>query len=321
MLNLLSSSTLNKLAWSALVLGAAALVHYFSVGVARLSSGDHLKTRTRGLFWTRQISSLVALAAGAAGLLGIWTAGGENKALPLGLVSAGIAVALQRVWTAFAGYLVLLSGRVYTVGDRVAIAGVRGDVVALGFLYTRVMEMGEPAPPDQRDVWVGARQFTGRIVTVSNDKVFDVPIFNYTREFPFLFEEMVIPIKYGADRERAEKILLSAANEHTQDIRAASEDARRKLAESYQLEISSVAPRVYYRLTDNWIELTLRFLVGEHGIRELKDRISRDILRGFEAANLGLASGTYEIVGLPRVQIDTAASKGTVAETSRPPRA
>jgi len=314
-LDLFAEQTLRKLAWSVLVIIAVAVVHYLCVGAARLGAGS---AKSRGLFWTRQISSLLSLALGVAALLGIWVGPGDGKALPLGLVSAGVAVALQKVWTAFAGYLVLLSGRVYTVGDRVSIASVRGDVVALGFLYTRIMEMGEPAPPDQRNVWVGARQFTGRIVTVTNDKIFDEPIFNYTRKFPFLFEELIIPIKYSADRERAEKILLQAAEEHTRNIREASEKARKKMAEDYPIEISEVTPQVYYRLTDNWIELTLRFLVGEHGVREVKDKIARQILREFEAANLGLASGTYEIVGLPRIQVETQASS---SEPNRIPTA
>ncbi|HYP75600.1 MAG TPA: mechanosensitive ion channel domain-containing protein [Polyangiaceae bacterium] len=300
---LVSPLVWHKLAWSLLILLVVPLAHSLAVVAARLASGNQPKSH--GLFWTRQISSLVGLFGGAAALFAVWVDMGQGKALPLGLLSAGIAVALQKVWTSFAGYLVLLSGRIYTVGDRVSIAGVRGDVLGLGFLYTRILEMGDPAPPGQRDIWVGARQFTGRIVTLTNDTIFDVPVFNYTREFPFLFEELIIPIKYGADRQRAETILLRAAEEHTKDVRAASPEALKRLADEYQVEGMDVSPHVYYRLTDNWVELTLRFLVGEHGIRELKDRMSRDILRDFEAAKLSLASGTYEIVGLPTVHVET----------------
>jgi small-conductance mechanosensitive channel len=84
--------------------------------------------------------------------------------------------------------------------------GVRGDVIALSFMQTTILEMGQP-PPVQSDspaMWVRSRQYTGRIVTVSNSKVFDEPVYNYTREFPFIWDEIVLPIRYQDDRARIE---------------------------------------------------------------------------------------------------------------------
>ena len=63
-------------------------------------------------------------------------------------------------------------------------------------------------------MWVHSRQFTGRIVTVTNDKVFDEPVYNYTHEFPYIWEEMRLPVRYQDDRARAERILLDAARRH-----------------------------------------------------------------------------------------------------------
>lgn len=78
--------------------------------------------------------------------------------------------------------------------------GIRGDVIGLGFLQTVIMEMGEPPEVQSADpaMRVQARQYTGRIVSVTNAKVFDEPVYNYTRDFPFLWEEMHIPIPYTA---------------------------------------------------------------------------------------------------------------------------
>jgi hypothetical protein len=69
------------------------------------------------------------------------------------------------------------------------------------------------------------------------------------------------------------------------------------------MERASTEPRVYWRLTDNWLELTVRFVTREHGIRDVKDRMSREILQELDAAGIGLASATFEIVGLPKVQL------------------
>ena len=233
----------------------------------------------------------------------------------LGLVTAGLAFALQKVVTAVAGYFVLLRGNTFSVGDRISMGGVRGDVIALGFIQTTIMEMGEPPSAQQAEpsVWITSRQFTGRIVTVTNDKVFDEPVFNYTRDFPYLWEEIRLPITYQADRSLAEEILLDAARKHAFQARSLGEAHLRHMQDRYGLQISDLDPRVFYRLTDNWLELALRFVVAEHGVREIKDAISRDLLTRLDDAGIGIASATFDIVGLPpvRVQLD-APPEGTV---------
>lgn len=202
---------------------------------------------------------------------------------------------------------VLLRGRLFTVGDRIVMGGVRGDVVALGFMQTTVMEMGE-TPAEQGDSpsqWVHARQYTGRLVRITNDRIFEKPVYNYTREFPYLWEEMRLPVPYDADHARAERILLEAARRHTAHIQAESEPALRALERHYPLkEPTGVAPKVYWRLTDNWLELTVRFVVEETGIRALKDAMSREILSELDAAGIQVASSTFEVVGIPPVRIE-----------------
>ena len=100
---------------------------------------------------------------------------------------------MQRVITAVAGYFVILRGKTFNVGDRIVMGGVRGDVIDFSFMQTRIMEMGQPPKVERNTdpaMWVRSRQFTGRIVTVTNDKIFDEPVYNYTREFPYIWEEI-----------------------------------------------------------------------------------------------------------------------------------
>ena len=259
----------------------------------------------RVAFWTRQAIHLTTALVLVLGVVSIWFDDPSRLAMALGLVTAGLAFALQKVVTALAGYFVILRGKTFNVGDRIAMGGVRGDVIALGFTQTTIMEMGQPPPvqADQPAMWVNARQYTGRIVSVSNAKIFDEPVYNYTREFPYIWEEMRIPIPYDADRRRAETILLEAAQHHTIPANELSEEALRELSRRYFLKPTEVGPRVYYRLTDNWVELTVRFIVEERGIREVKDAMSREILEGLERAGISIASATFQIVGLPTLQI------------------
>ena len=280
---------------------ASYLIRFLLRIVLRDASGG------RAAFWSRQGVKLLTVIVLVVGVISIWFDDPGRLGTAAGLVTAGIAVALQRVVTSFAAYFIILRGRIYTVGDRITMGGVRGDVVALGFMQTTVMEMGEPpavqdAPPS---VWVHARQYTGRLVRVTNDKIFDSPVYNYTRMFPYFWEEIHLPIKYGDDRDRVEKLMLETARKHSAPYIDDAKKAAHNLREGYTLpEEIDLGPSVYYRLTDNWLELSVRFVVPERGVRGIKDAMSRDLLRGLESANIGLASGTYEIVGFPPIRIE-----------------
>lgn len=242
------------------------------------------------------------------GLLSIWFDNPAHLSTVFGLVTAGIAFALQRVITAVAGYFVILRGKTFSVGDRIVTRGVRGDVIVLSFMQTTIMEMGEPPPVQDANpsVWVHSRQFTGRIVTVTNDKIFDEPVYNYTRNFPYIREEIRLPIRYGDDRGRAEQILIEAARQHALTPDKVDSAMLEELDSRYGLKRLQLEPRVYWRITDNWLELALRFLAPDHGTREIKDAMNRDILCALDAADIGIASATYEITAVPTIQLRSA---------------
>jgi small-conductance mechanosensitive channel len=256
-------------------------------------------------FWTRQAISVATLLLSIIGFLSIWFDDPTRLATALGLVTAGLAFALQRVVTALAGYLVILRGNNFTVGDRIAMGGVRGDVIGLGPIQTTIMEMGQPPAVQGADppMWVRSRQYTGRVVTESNDKIFDEPVYNFTRDFPYIWEEIALPIPYTADRERAEQILLSAATHFTADIQQDGREAMKEMTRRFAVQAMSVEPRVFYRLTDNWLELSLRFLTEAHGVRDIKDAMSRRILSDLDAAGNSVASATFELVGTPPIEL------------------
>ena len=268
----------------------------------KLMRGSH---NERVRFWTRQAINLASAVLLLLSLISIWFDDPTRLATALGLVSAGLAFALQKVITSLAGYFVILRGKNFSIGDRITMGGVRGDVIALDFIQTTIMEMGQPPSVQSADpaMWVKSRQFTGRIVTVSNDKIFDEPVYNYTRDFPYLWEEINIPITYATDRERAEQILLECADRHTIQINQMSAEALQKMQKRYFIQTADLTPRVYYRITDNWLELTVRFIVTDHSIRNIKDAVSRDILKAFDRAGIGIASATYDIVGFPSLKI------------------
>lgn len=270
-------------------------------GVIRLvSSPQTLRLR----FWVQQFASLFTGAILLLGLVSIWFNNSGQLATVLGLFTAGLAFALQKVVTALAGYFVILRGNMFRVGDRIVMSQVRGDVIGVGFIQTTIMEMGLAGAGASEDVWVEGRQFTGRIVTVSNATIFDHPVYNYSRDFPLIWEEMHLPVRYKADHAQAERILIECAERHTADLQKSGEHGVQIMLGRYGMPDADLRPRVFYRLTDNWVELSLRFVAPTHGSRAIKDAMSRAILAAFAKAGIDVASSTSEIVGLPKLQVE-----------------
>jgi small-conductance mechanosensitive channel len=263
------------------------------------------RRHTRGRFWARQGTNLATAVVVALGLVSIWFDSGLHAAAGVGLLSAAVVFAMQKAVTAVAGYFLILRGNVFAIGDRIVMGGVRGDVIALGFLRTTILEMGQPRGDDDQDVpvWVDARQYTGRVVTVTNGAVFDEPVYNYSRDFPFLWEELSVGIKFDADRVLAEQILLEAAQRHARIGDGVGPDAMRRMARRFYVPATDLEPEVYVKLADSWVQLTVRFVVPTHGIRRVKSDITRDVLDGFAANGIDIAYNAYAISEVPPLRV------------------
>lgn len=240
---------------------------------------------------TRYVAAFVALIA-----IGItWRAFAGQVGVIIGLMAAGIAFAMQEVIGALAGWFNILSGRIFRVGDRIDMGGVRGDVIDITPLRTKILEMGSmpPAAPDKRDPgdWVKGRQYTGRIVSVSNKKTFTEPVFNYSAVFDFIWEEITFPIPHRDDWRRAEEIVRDEiATTHTD----AADAAMRHMQERYPVPRADVEPRVFIRATDNWMEVSGRFLIPVRTSRIVKDELTRRIIERLDDEGIGIASQTVD---------------------------
>ena len=265
------------------------------------------RSGTRFQFWAKQGVSLIVAGILILGVMSIWFDSPARLASVLGLIGAGIAFALQRVITAVAGYFVILRGKTFNVGDRIQMGGVRGDVIGLTFMQTRIMEMGEsPREKDDDKSWVRSRQFTGRIVTVTNDKVFDCPVYNYTHEFAYIWDEISIPIAFHQDFGKAEDIILAAANGQARTAKRMGKEEVGRLEARFGIDAGDIDPKVFWRITEDWMELTVRFLGPDHGIRNIKDQMTREIIAGLEKARILIAATRQEGVALEPPQRKTA---------------
>ena len=226
----------------------------------------------------------------------IWLPRGNNLLTALGILGAGLAIASQEMIGSLAAGLNIWVGNIYRVGDRVRIGNVVGDVMDISLLRTTVMEVGE---------WVKADQYTGRVVNVANRMVWVNPVYNFTQHWGYLWDEITLPITYESDWQRAAEIMLELGQTYTEELQADAEAKLNKLIDRYPLKDTNVEPTLYLAMTDNWIELILRFLVDAQERRPVKARLHRELLQYFQAdENITVASTTIEIVGFPRQEVD-----------------
>ena len=214
----------------------------------------------------------------------------------LGIAGAGIAFALQEVIASIAGWVAISFGHFFRVGDRVQLGGIRGDVIDVGALRTTLMELGE---------WVGGDLYSGRIVRVANSFLFKEPVFNYSADFPFLWDEISLPVKYGSDHRVVRQIILKVADEVAGDYVPEAKSHWQRMVRSYRIEDASTEPMVYLLANDNWMEFALRYVVDYKLRRRIKDRLFTRLLEEFEAAEspIEIASASFDIAVAPPLDV------------------
>lgn len=222
--------------------------------------------------------------------------------MAIGLLTAGITITLQEIILSIAGSFYIFFVRVYKPGDRIQINGIKGDVIDIDSIYTTMMEIGE---------WVSSDNYSGRIVKLSNAFVFKGPVYNYSQDFPFVWDEFNLPIRYGSDIELAKSIVVSVAQEVLSDYVKESIIDWKVVVEKYYIEDAIVDPTLAITMTDNWIQFNLRFIVDYKKRRFTKSILSEEIGKRILATNgkVQLASATFEIVSIPIINMNEEKAK------------
>lgn len=213
-----------------------------------------------------------------------------------GVVGAGVAFALQEVIASFAGWVAISLGQFYKPGDRVQLGGIMGDVIDISILRTTLMECGQ---------WVKADLYNGRIVRIANSFVFKEPVFNYSGDFPFVWDEISLPIKYGSDRHLAREICQKVVNEVVSDYIFSAQTEWRHMVRKYLIEDQKIEPVVTLMANDNWLEFTIRYVVDYKRRRGTKDELFTRILEEIDKTegHVAIASTTIHLVETPPLAV------------------
>jgi small-conductance mechanosensitive channel len=240
-----------------------------------------------------ELSKAIAYLAGllaVLALLKVWfSAGITGFATYLGLLSAGLAVALQDPLINFAGWLFILVRRPFQVGDRIQLGPHSGDVVDVRLFRFVMLEIGQ---------WVNADQSTGRVLHVPNGWVFKHPIANYDGGFGYIWNELEVIVTFESDWQKAKELLLRTVNDHAEHLSADAVKRIEEAADHFHIKFSKVTPVVWTSVVESGVRLTMRYLCKPRERRSSASEIWEALLEGLsKMPDVHLAYPTTRFVG------------------------
>lgn len=247
----------------------------FAVGIIQRRDDYPPEVLRRWIINTRNI----AVAVGLFGFVLIW--GTELRAFALSIAAFAVAMVI-----ATKELILCLSGGIYraglgsfAIGERIEVAGTRGDVIDKSLLSTTVLEVG----PGHE-----GHNYTGRAIVIPNSLLLSVPVFNETYMERFGFHIFTIPLANAQDWKRAEEIVLDAAAIECAPYLPTAGEHFEELRRAHGLPAISVEPKVTLKVrTDDEVELQVRVPIPLRRSGEVEQAITRAFLSRMHGPDAG----------------------------------
>lgn len=276
----------NRIVQNLLITLAVLVVLYVVKRIAQRLSNQYFEEPVRRYRASKFIGRATALLALAVVLI-VWAPRTNTVVTVLTVIGAGLAIAMREVLLSIVGWGNIVFRSPYRQGDRIEVNGVRGDVIDIRLIHTTMMEVGG---------WVQADQSTGRLVHVPNSWVYQYEVYNYTRGFSFIWNELALTVTFRSDWQRAREIMLDLAQESAAIVEKQAAQALHRMAREYLVHYSILSPFVYVGVVDNGVRLTLRYLCDARKRRGTEHALTLGLLDAFKAA--GTIELAYPMVGV-----------------------
>lgn len=244
---------------------------------------DHIDDYTLRYQWQKIVKYITVVFA-IIFLTKVWFGAFDSLGTYLGLVSAGLAIAFKDLLVNLAGWIFIMIRKPLTVGDRVEIGEVTGDVIDIRIFQFSVIEIGN---------WVDADQSTGRIIHIPNGIVFNKWQANYTAGFEYIWNEIPVLVTFESDWKMTKEILLNAVNKHAVHLSKDAELQIKEAAKKFLIFYKKLTPIVYTSVKDSGVMLTMRYLCHVRRRRATEELIWEEVLEQFaEHDNIDFAYPT-----------------------------
>lgn len=256
---------LGQIAATVVVVGLLVLIRYLVLRGIRRAEAIAPELRRRWMVTTRNVALLVLVLS----LFVIWASELRVLAVSIVAIVAAIVIATKELIMCVSGTVLKTSGRSFSIGDRIEIQHLRGDVIDQTLLTTTILEIG---PGDK------THQHTGRAITLPNSLFLTNPVTNESFTDEYVLHVFVVPMKAGDDWETAQDLLLDCATSVCQPFLTEARMHMERLAKDQGLYTPSVDPRVTIQLPEpDKVLLVVRIPVPARR----KGRVEQEILRRY----------------------------------------
>lgn len=256
---------------SLIIVAVVWFIRYLFLQIA-LDRLDDVRTRYQWQKTSTYIAAIFTII-----LLGpIWLSSFQSFVTYVGLLTAGVAIALRDPLSNLAGWSFIVWRRPFNVGDRIEIDGRAGDVVDVRLFEFSLAEIRN---------WIDADQSTGRIVHIPNSKVLTESMANFSQGIPYIWHEIPVLITFESDWKKAKEVLLDIAEEHTSHLADSAKEELRHTSRKYMLIYNTLTPTVYTDVQESGVLLTIRCLSEPRRRRSITHEIWEDVLETFAKHN------------------------------------
>ena len=287
----ISSENQEKILYSVIILLVLYIIRFAILKLAWRFTEDPKSRYT----WRRSVSFTIGLLTVI--LIGsVWIRAIGQFGAFLGLLTAGLAIALKDPLTNIAGWVFILTRKPFTLGDRVQIGQHKGDVIDLRLFQFTLLEIGN---------WVDADQSTGRIIHLPNGSIFTQAQANYSAGFQFIWNEIPVLITYESDWKKARDLLQKIVNEYAHELSADAEKRIIEASKKYMIFYQYLTPIVYTTVKESGILLTMRYVCDPRKRRVTEHEIWEAVLVSFaENPDIEFAYPTQRFYNRPSEKDD-----------------
>ncbi len=265
----ITSRTQNEILTSIIIILSLSVLRYVILKLVWRNT-QNLKIRYQ---WNRTLSIIIPFT-GILLIGAIWMPAFKQFGAFLGIIAAGMAIALKDPITNMAGWLFILTRKPFVVGDRVQVGKHTGDVIDIRLFQFTMLEIGN---------WVEADQSTGRIIHLPNGMVFLEPQANYSTGFEYIWNEIKVLITFESNWAKTKSLLEEIINKHAKNIDLKAKKELLKASKNYLIYYENLTPIVYTSVKDSGVLLTLRYLCNPRNRRGSENEIWENILTEFDA--------------------------------------
>jgi small-conductance mechanosensitive channel len=285
-------SLLSKILNSVLIILIFYLIQNIIEGVIRSKISD-----TKERYYVRKtILTLISILV-LVSLIAVWFKETANIVVAYGLLSAGVAIALQDLLKSIAGGMILFISRPFVAGDRIQVEDIIGDVLDIKNFSTTIMEIRE---------WVDGDQYTGRIIHLPNSFILNKAIKNYTRDFSFIWDEVQIMLVCGSNLKKAEDIILKVSKEMTMDYENSAKNELVRMGEKYFIDSYDVETKLFMKQADGGMDIRIRYVLEPRERRSIRHQLIERLIEALEAEDdiiLGTTT-SIDIMSTSRIKVE-----------------